>query len=103
MQYAEKAMQGRVEKLGVIIYTQSHKIVGDVHIMPAARLVDYLNSKVADRFIVVTDANVYALPEEQLFQAAQFLVINKTAITMVLPKSPGTPVISDGQGKETAP
>ena len=92
-----------MEKLAVIIYTQTHKIVGTVHITPAARLVDYLNSKVADRFIVVTDANVYTLPEEQLFQAAQFLVINKTAIMMVFPKLPGTPIISDGQYKETAP
>jgi hypothetical protein len=46
----------------------------------------------ADLFIVVTDANVYALPEGQLLQAADFFVVNKKAIMMVFPKTPAKTV-----------
>jgi len=78
MEYTAKTMQvGKREKLEVVIYTQTFKIVGTVHTMPASRLVDFMNSKFmnfkeADLFIVVTDANVYTLPEEKLLQAAEF-------------------------------
>jgi len=96
-------MAGRRDKLEVVIYTRTHKIVGTVHTMPASRLVDFMNSKAADLFIVVTDANVYTLPEEKLLQSAGFFAINRKAIMMVFPKSPGTPIISDEQSKETAP
>jgi hypothetical protein len=94
METTIKSMQGRRERLEVVIYTQTHKIIGTVHTMPASRLVDFMNSKGADLFIVVTDANVYILPEEKLLQAADFFAINKKAIMMVFPKAPGTPVKS---------
>ena len=108
MEYTAKTMQvGKREKLEVVIYTQTFKIVGTVHTMPGSRLVDFMNSKFmsfkeADLFIVVTDANVYTLPEENLLQAAEFLTINKRTIMLVLPKPPGTPIISDKHSKETA-
>lgn len=102
MEYTTRTMKGKREKLEVVIYTQTHKIVGTVHTMPASRLVDFMNSKTADLFIVVTDANVYSLPGEKLLQAADFFVINKTTIMMVFPKSPAAPVISDGNSNQTA-
>jgi hypothetical protein len=63
--------------------------------MPASRIVDFLNAKAPDLFIVVTDANVYTMPEEKLLQAADFFVINKKAIMMVFPKMPDTPIVPD--------
>lgn len=97
MESTIKTMQGRREKLEVVIYTQTHKIVGVVHTMPASRLVDFMNSKGADLFIVVTDANVYILPEEKLLQSANFFAVNKKAIMMVFPKAPGAPIKSGEQ------
>ena len=92
METTAKTMQGRRDRIEVIIYTQTYKIVGIVHTMPASRLVDFMNSKMADLFIVVTNANIYTLPEEKLIQTADFFAVNKKAITMVFPKASGTPV-----------
>ena len=103
MDYSIKTMHGRREKLEVVIYTQTHKIIGTVHIMPAQRLVDFLNSKVADHFIVVTDANVYTLPEEDLLQAADFFAINKKAVMVVFPKAHDTPLKSDEKSEGKKP
>ncbi|MCX6005321.1 MAG: hypothetical protein NT082_06585 [Chloroflexi bacterium] len=108
MKDTAKTMQvGRRQKLEVVIYTQTLKIVGTVHTMPDSRLVDFMNSrflnfKEADLFIVVTDATVYILPQENLLQSAEFLTINKRAIMLVLPKPPDTPIISAEQSKDTA-
>jgi hypothetical protein len=97
MEYSIKTMQGKRELIEVIIYTQSHKIVGSIHAMPASRIVDFMNSKREDFFIVLTNANVYTLPEENLLQAADFLAINRQAIMMVFPKLPDTPIIPGEQ------
>lgn len=99
MEYTIKTMQGKRDKLEVIIYTQAHKIVGTIHAMPASRLVDFLNSKMADLFIVVTNANVYTLPEEQLLQSAEFFAVNKKAIMLVFPKGPRIPAETGGPGE----
>jgi hypothetical protein len=103
MDYSIKTMHGRRDKLEVIIYSQTHKIMGTVHTMPAGRLVDFLNSKTADLFIVVTDANVYTLPEEELLQTADFFAINKKAIMMVFPKPPGAPAKPGEQSEDKKP
>ena len=103
METTIKTMQGRREKLEVVIYTQTHKIIGIIHTMPASRLVDFMNSKGADLFIVVTDATIYTLPEEKLIQSADFFAINKKSIMMVFPKAHGAPGISGGQGTQTTP
>lgn len=100
MDYTIKTMQGRRDKLEVVIYSQTHKIIGTFHTMPASRLVDFLNSKAADLFFVVTGAEVYKLPEEQLVQTADFFVINKKAIMMVFPKASGTPTEPGEQSKD---
>ncbi len=91
MDTSSKTMQGKRDRLEVIIYTQFHKIVGTVHAMPASRLVDFLNSRATDLFMVVTDAEVYGLPEEYLLQVAEFFAVNRKAIMMVFPKAPADP------------
>jgi hypothetical protein len=103
MEITSKTMQGRRDRLEVVIYTQMHKIVGTVHTMPASRLVDFMNSKTADLFIVVTEANIYALPEEKLLQSADFFAINKRAVMMVFPKGTGAPVKPGEQSKDAGP
>jgi len=103
MDVTSKAMLARRHRFEVIIYTQTHKIVGVVHTMPACRLVDFMNSKAADLFIVVTDANVYTLPEEDLLQAADFFAINKKAVMVVFPKAHDTPLKSDEKSEGKKP
>ena len=103
MEYTIKSMQGKREKLEVIIYTQTHKIIGVVHTMPASRLVDFMNSKAADLFIVVTNASVYLLPDEKLLQAAEFLAINKKAIMMVFLTTSGAPSATGDKGQRPKP
>jgi ABC-type molybdate transport system substrate-binding protein len=101
MDVTSKAMLARRHRFEVIIYTQTHKIVGVVHTMPASRLVDFMNSKAADLFIVVTDAEVYKLPDDQLIQTADYFAINKDAIMMVFPKVPGSPSKPGEQSQDT--
>jgi hypothetical protein len=103
MEYSMKTMQGKRELIEVIIYTQSYKIVGSIHAMPASRIVDFMNSKREDFFIVVTNANVYTLPDEKLLQAADFFAINRKAIMMVFPKLPGAPILPGKQSSGKAP
>ena len=103
MESTIQTMQGRREKLDVVIYTQTHKIIGTVHTMPASRLVDFMNSKRADLFIVVTDANVYILPEEKLLQSADFFATNKKAIMMVFPKAPSAPAVAGEKSQGIKP
>jgi hypothetical protein len=95
------------DKVEVIIYTPTLKIVGTVHTLPNSRLVDFMNAKFmdfkeTDIFIVVTNAMVYTLPTESILQAAEFLAINKKSIMLILPKPPDTPIISDDHIKDTA-
>jgi len=101
MDVTSKAMLARRHRFEVIIYTQTHKIVGVVHTMPACRLVDFMNSKAADLFIVVTDAEVYKLPDDQLIQTADYFAINKDAIMMVFPKVPGASNEPGEQSQDT--
>ena len=108
MDNKSKTMRVRRERLEVIIYTQTLKIVGTVHTLPNSRLVDFMNAKFmdfkeTDLFIVVTDAIIYTLPTENILQTAEFLAINKKAIMLVLPKPPDTPIVSDEQSKDTVP
>lgn len=97
MEYTSKRVQGNWEKLEVVIYTQTHKVVGNIHSTPGSRLVDFINSKAPDLFMVVTDATVYELPGEKLIQVAEYFAINKGAIVMVFPKEPAAPTISNEQ------
>ena len=103
MEVTSKAMHGKRDRIEVVIYTQTHKTIGTMHIMPASRLVDFINAKTADLFVVVTDAEVYTLPDEKLLQTTDFLAINKKEIVMVFPKAPGAPAKPVEQTKDTKP
>lgn len=100
MEYTIKTLQGKREKLEVVIYTQTSKITGNVHTMPASRLVDFMNSKAGELFIVVTGASVYSLPDERMIRTADFFVLNRKAIMMVFPASPGSPVTPEQPGRD---
>jgi len=103
MEYTSKRVHGNWEKMEVVIYTQTHKIVGNIHSTPGSRLVDFINSKASDLFMVVTDATVYELPDEKLIQVAEYFAINRGAIVMVFPKQPAAPIISDALSKDITP
>lgn len=66
----------------VLILTDTHKIEGDIHIFPASRLTDLLNSGVS--FIPVTDAIIYDLNGEQELYRVDFISLNKNIIRIVM-------------------
>jgi hypothetical protein len=71
-------------RLLVTIFTQTHKVVGEVHLLPASRLTDFLN-ETDQNFIPVTNASIYKLSGEEIVRKLDFLSINKNHITMLFP------------------
>ena len=74
------------DRLQVTIFTHHHKVVGDVHILPANRLTDFMN-EIDQRFLAVTKAEVCDLAGKEEVIKLDFLTINKNHITMVFPLS----------------
>ena len=63
------------------IQTQSHRILGNIHVRPEERVKDTLNN--ADPFLAITDATVFGPNEEILFQS-DFLALNQNHIVWVI-------------------
>lgn len=79
------AVKASKETLGVVIYTQLYKIVGDVHIYENSRLSDMLNVDTNKKdFIPVTNAHVYSIHDQDkvLFKKA-FISVNRNFITFI--------------------
>lgn len=77
-----KAKRDRVE---VMIYTQNHRVEGEVHTQPGGRLTDFVNSRGDQSFIPVTNAKVYDMSGEKQLFTADFLAVNKNGISMIFP------------------
>ena len=68
----------------VTVITQHHKVVGEVHVLPANRLTDFMN-QTDQNFIAVTNAEVYDLLTKETIGKLDFLSINKNYIAMIFP------------------
>ena len=78
-------MAPEFSKLSVVIYTQHHRIEGEVMLQKGERLSDKLN--VTERkFEAVTDAIVYAIDSSRLVHEVPFLAVNKEQMTLMLPR-----------------
>jgi hypothetical protein len=73
------------DKLMVVILTADYKIEGEVHIQPASRLTDYVNSKSDENFIAITNAEVIPLCQESGTIKVEYLALNKKDIIMIYP------------------
>ena len=69
-------------KTTVTILTDVYRIKGDVHLMPGARLTDYMAE--AKGFIAVTNAQVWETAGRPVF-TAPFLNVNRDLIHIIVP------------------
>lgn len=74
----------RKSPISVVIYTQWHRIEGNVHSLPGARFSDFMNANTAQTFMPVTEARVYPLSGNEPLYSPDFLVINRNHITLML-------------------
>ncbi len=75
------------EKLIVVIITEDYKVEGEVHIQPAGRLTDYVNSQTSENFIAVTNAVITSLSQISDPLKVDYLALNKKDIIMIYPLS----------------
>lgn len=74
----------RRERVQVVIYTLSCRIIGDLHIIPESRLTDMLNVKAKD-FFALTDVKVMDLKEDIVLQETEFAAVNRDTVVLVAP------------------
>ena len=67
----------------VIIYTNNHRIEGEIYLVADSRLTDELNVR-AKEFFAVKNAKVYSLHGDTFMHSVDFLTVNKNSIEMVL-------------------
>ncbi len=85
--YTDRVAKRDVE---VIISTNHHLIKGVFHLTPDNRIKDDLNGD--ERFIAVTQAQVYDPLGKNLLYQSEFIALNKDMVIWVLPKETlGTP------------
>jgi hypothetical protein len=72
------------DKLLVTIYTQRDKIVGEVYHLPNDRLSDCMNQE-NQKFLPVTNAEVFELKDNNFEYKVDFLLINKNHVNMIYP------------------
>ena len=84
MEYPLKVKRDTIE---VIIYTEHHRVEGEIHTPPAGRLSDFTNSRSDQSFIAVTNAKIYALSQEKPVHIVDFLIVNRNRVTMMFPKT----------------
>ena len=70
-------------KTKVVILTHSYRIKGSVHLLPGARITDFLvDSK---EFLAVTDVEIWNLSGQQIL-SAPFVSISREHIEIVTPE-----------------
>jgi hypothetical protein len=69
--------------LQTVIQTANQRIVGFVHLKKGERLIDELNKQ--DQFIAVTDAEIFSISTEKIFNS-NFLVVNRDMVIWIMPE-----------------
>lgn len=87
----------------VIIITPSHKIEGDIYILPGSRLTDLLNVKARNDFIPVTSAVIYTQAQESAGEEVDFISLNRDSIVMIWPVGDGDMPKADLSASFSAP
>ncbi len=70
------------EKTKVIILTNHYRIIGEIFLLPGARLTDYIIG--SNSAIAVTDAHVSSL-DGRLILSASFLNVDRNHIEVIIP------------------
>ncbi|MFH1239203.1 MAG: hypothetical protein V1653_03720 [bacterium] len=72
------------EKVEIVAFIQNFMIEGTVYTLPGERLSDFLN--MPKKFIPVTKASIYQLPEKKLVYQVDFLNLSVDYISAIFPK-----------------
>jgi hypothetical protein len=70
------------DKVRSHIQTETHHILGNVHVRRGERLSDELNQ--ATVFLAITEADIYT-PEGQLLYSTDFVAVNRKHIIWLMP------------------
>ena len=77
------------ERREVVIFTNNHKVEGEMYLLVDSRVSDELNTR-SREFIPVTNAKIYTINGDSLLYSTDFITINKHSIDIVLTKpAPG--------------
>jgi hypothetical protein len=71
------------EKIPVVLLTTSHRMEGEVHVIPGGRLLDELNKNTD--FLPITNVTVYELDGETPLDTVDFIAVNKKQIIFLTP------------------
>lgn len=71
------------ERKQVLIYTNNHRIEGEIYLVADSRVSDELNVR-AREFIAVTNANIYSTHGDTLLHYSDFVTVNKHAIEVMI-------------------
>ncbi len=72
------------EQIRVVVYTQSCRLEGNIHVYPGSRLTDMLNVKAKD-FLALTNVVIRDLKEDTVLQQANFVAVSRDSIVAVAP------------------
>jgi hypothetical protein len=73
------------ERTKVVIYTEQYRIIGQIDLLPSARLNDFMVD--SRHFVAVTNATISSLDGKEILKTA-FCDINKDHIIIITPKTP---------------
>ncbi len=77
-------IQIKKEKFHAVIFTDSLKIEGVIHLLPQERMTDYLG-ETEKTFIPVTDATVSSINSGEVLHTTRFLSLNKNEVMVIIP------------------
>lgn len=67
----------------VVILTSHYLVIGDIALVPGARLTDYIDE--AHHFIAVTDAEVRDRHTQNVLMRSRFMDLNRESVEIILP------------------
>ncbi|MBU0680551.1 MAG: hypothetical protein KKD73_03925 [Proteobacteria bacterium] len=77
-------IQVEKEKFRAVIFTESLKVEGTIHLLPQERMTDYME-ETEKTFIPVTYAIVSSIITGEVLHTTEFLSLNKNEVTVICP------------------
>jgi hypothetical protein len=77
-------IQVEKEKFQAVIFTESLKVEGIIHLLPQERMTDYLG-ETEKVFIPVTQATVSSIVTGEVLHVTKFLSLNKNEVVVICP------------------
>ncbi|MCK4533295.1 hypothetical protein KAU39_05865 [bacterium] len=72
------------EERKVIVFLDDYRIEGTIHLHFEQRLLDFINVMDINKgFFPMTEAKIYSLKNNQLFDSVEFISINREKVTLM--------------------